>query len=75
MRKAGMKTISWTLYLDGSPAWIAFNSASVSCRTKDRKAMEAWLSAQGLRAEDIEELFGEVEANGEATISVPAVSN
>lgn len=70
-----MEKISWTLYLDGSPAWIAFNSVSVSHVSKDRKDMEAWLSAHGLSAEDIEGLFRKAEANGEATISIPAASD
>jgi hypothetical protein len=35
-----------------------------------KKNMESWLTERGLRAEEIEKLFRDVEQNGEAAVTV-----
>ena len=66
--------INWTLYRDDEGLWMAFSSASDSHRTTEKKNMESWLTGKGLRAEDVEKLFREVEKNGEAAITVSRLS-
>jgi hypothetical protein len=49
---------------------MAFSSASDSHSTLEKENMESWLTGKGLRAEDIEKLFHDVQKNGEASITV-----
>ncbi len=62
--------INWTLYRDAEGLWMAFSSASDSHSTLEKENMESWLTRKGLRVEDIEKLFHDVEKNGEAAITV-----
>jgi hypothetical protein len=62
--------INWTLYRDDEGLWMAFNSASDSHSTAEKKNMESWLMGKGLRVEAIEKLFHDVEKSGEAAITV-----
>jgi hypothetical protein len=62
--------INWTLYRDAVGLWMAFSSASDNHSTLEKKNMESWLTRKGLRVEDIEKLFRDVEKKGEAAITV-----
>jgi hypothetical protein len=62
--------ISWTLYCDDAGLWVAFSSTSESHNTMDKENMESWLSERGLRAEEVEKLFRDVEKNGQAAVTV-----
>ena len=62
--------INWTLYRDATGLWMAFNSTAESHNTTDRENMESWLTDRGLRTEEIERLFRDVDENGEAAITV-----
>jgi hypothetical protein len=68
--KWAFNRINWTLYRDEAGLWMAFSSASESHNTVDKKDMESWLTERGLRAEEVEKLFREVEKNGEAAVTV-----
>jgi len=70
-----MREIRWTLYRDSLPAWVAFSSSSDGYKTEHRAHMESWLSARGLRTEEIEQLFHDAEENGEAIINVSVPPN
>ena len=65
-----MDKIQLSLYRDSLPAWVAFISAGDSYKTEHREHMESWLTERGLKQEQIDELFREVEKNGEASITV-----
>jgi len=62
--------INWTLHRDAEGLWMAFSSTSDSHSTLEKENMESWLKRKGLRVEDIEKLFHDVEKNGEAAITV-----
>jgi hypothetical protein len=62
--------ISWTLYRDDAGLWVAFSSTSESHNTMDKENMQSWLTERGLRAEEVEKLFRDVEKNGEAAVTV-----
>jgi len=62
--------ISWTLYRDDAGQWVAFSSISESHNTMEKENMESWLTERGLRAEEVEKLFRDVEKNGEAAVTV-----
>ena len=62
--------IQLTLYRDSLPAWVAFIPNGDGYKTEHREHMESWLTARGLRREQIDELFRDVEENGEAIITV-----
>ena len=61
--------INWTLYRDDEGLWVACNSASESHNTMDKKKMESWLTERGLRVDEVENLFRDVEKNGEAAVT------
>lgn len=62
--------IIWTLHRDDAGLLMAFNSNSASHNTMDKKNMESWLTDGGLRTEEIEKLFRDVETNGDGSITV-----
>jgi len=63
-------SVNWTLYRDDAGLWMAFSSTAESHNTMDKKTMESWLIDHGLKTEEVERLFREVEKNGEAAITV-----
>ena len=62
--------VNWTLYRDDAGPWMAFSSTSESHNTMDKKNMESWLIDRGLKTEEVERLFPDVEKNGEAAVAV-----
>jgi len=63
-------SVNWTLYRDDAGPCMAFSSTSESHNTMDKKNMESWLIDRGLKAEEVERLFPDVEKNGEAAVTV-----
>src|SRR6267378_8142455 len=63
-------SVNWTLYRDDAGPCMAFSSTSESHNTMDKKNMESWLIDRGLKTEEVERLFPDVEKNGEATVTV-----
>jgi hypothetical protein len=66
----GVQSRQLDLYRDDAGLWVAFGSTSESHNTMGKKNMESWLTERGLRAEEIEKLFRDVEQNGEAAVTV-----
>jgi hypothetical protein len=67
--------IRLTLYLDCLPAWIAFIHGGDGYKTEHREQMESWLLARGLTQEQMDQLFRDVEENGEAIITLSTPDN
>ena len=65
-----MNKTQFSLHCDSLPAWVAVTSAGDGYKTEHREHMESWLTERGLKQEQVDELFREVEKNGEASITV-----
>ena len=62
--------IRWNLYRNPAGAWVVFSDTPATFTTEIRQRMESWLTARGLRPDELEKLFRDAEQNGEGIITI-----
>jgi hypothetical protein len=62
--------IRWNLYRNSAGAWVVFSDTPATYTTENRTNMESWLTARGLRPDELEKLFRDAEEKGEGLITL-----
>ena len=62
--------IRWNLYRNSAGTWVVFSDTPATYTAENRTHMESWLTARGLRPDELEKLFRDAEEKGEGLITI-----